>query len=177
MAMGWFAGCTGDEGARVRKSGELGGSGVPRTIRGWLVDSPNNLLVVGGCCSLSGDVGRVPDLSLPGDKPASPSVLFGADLSERTVRFLSIWMAPLDLTRLIGLDWHIYYANGVSYLRIAVVPAFQAGSSWIGRIPPAHEVTCRFHLAARRAMDSQIRRRANIAPRTFIHIQSHGALA
>ena len=96
-------GCTGGEGARARKSRELcwvGGIGVPSTIwgwAGWLIDSPNNFLAVGVCCSLSGDVGWVPDLSLPGDKPASPSVLFGAGLSLRTARFLNVWIAPLDL--------------------------------------------------------------------------------
>jgi hypothetical protein len=94
------------EGARARKSCELcwvGGIGVPSTIwgwGGWLIDSLNNFLAVGVFCSLSGYVGWVLDLSLAGDRPASPSLLFEADLSAgegRTARSLNVWITPLDL--------------------------------------------------------------------------------
>jgi len=112
-ATGSVEGGTGGEGARARKSRELawvGGIGVPSTICGWLPGSPNKLLAVCCCRSFSGDVGWVPDLWLGGDRPASLSVLFGADLSAevgRTASFLNVRTAPLDLARLIRLGRHI----------------------------------------------------------------------
>lgn len=81
----------------------------------------------------------------------------------------------MDLARLIRLGRHIDYTNDVSYLGIALVPAFQTCYSLIGRFPPVNEVTCWFYLVARRAMDSKIRSRAQITPRIGIHPQSYGA--
>ncbi|KAJ0125806.1 Uncharacterized protein HZ326_31092 [Fusarium oxysporum f. sp. albedinis] len=50
--------------------------------------------------NFSGDVGWVPDLSLGGDRPASPSVLFVAGLpgeDGRSAMFRSVWSTTLDL--------------------------------------------------------------------------------
>ncbi|KAK8912378.1 hypothetical protein VCV18_012566 [Metarhizium anisopliae] len=102
-AIGTVVGCGAGEGASALKSRELcwvAGSGVPSTTQGWLLFSPNKLLATGGCCSLSVDVGRDPDLSFAGDNSASPSVRFwpGASPDEgRTTRLLNVEIAPLDL--------------------------------------------------------------------------------
>ncbi|KFA54505.1 hypothetical protein S40293_09963, partial [Stachybotrys chartarum IBT 40293] len=56
------------------------------------------VLIVASTAIASGDVGWVPDLSLGGDRPASPSVLFGADLSAEEGLEFDKYNGPVFLT-------------------------------------------------------------------------------
>jgi hypothetical protein len=100
-------------------------------------------------------VGWVPDLSLAGDKPASPSVRFRAGLSaeeERTASFLNVWIALLDLEFFIQLVLNALMVLRSEWgdradMRIALTTTAEAVFGFPSRFPFADEVTRRFLLA------------------------------